>query len=64
MPLSVAEEKKVSGHGYYTSSVFNARDLLDNISGEIDNAYALEVDEPHVWGDEKTFKVTLIVEEV
>lgn len=64
MPLSMAEEKKVSGHGYYTSSVFNARDLLDNISGEVDNAYALEVDEPHPWGGVKVFKVTITVEEV
>lgn len=65
MPLSTGEERQVTGEGYYTSSVFSARNLLENISGEIDNGYYLETERPSPYGnDTKVFKVTITVEEV
>lgn len=64
MALKFGAEKSVSGEGYYTSSVFSARDLLENISGEIDNGYALSEDYPSYAYDTRVFKVTVTVEEV
>lgn len=65
MPLSTGEEKQVTGEGYYASSVFSARSLLENIAGEIDNGYYLEAERPSPYGhDIKVFKVTITVEEV
>lgn len=65
MPLSKAEETKASGHGYYTSSVFSVRDLLESIEEKVDDSYYLEEQEPNPYSrDTKVFKVTITVEEV
>jgi hypothetical protein len=64
MPLKASRETSASGEGYYTSSVFSARDLLENIAGEIDNGYTLEEDYPSYVYESKVFKVTVTVEEV
>ena len=65
MPLSKEEETRVSGHGYFTSSVFSARGLLESIEMAVDEEYYLEGIEPRLrGGDTKVFKVTITVEEV
>lgn len=65
MPLRTSEEKQITGEGYYASSVFTARSLLESIADEIDDAYCLETERPRPFGyDAKVFKVTITVEEV
>jgi hypothetical protein len=63
MPLNAPPEASVSGEGYYASSVFSARDLLERISDKIDDGYFLKGYPDYAY-ESKVFKVTVTVEEV
>ena len=64
MAFKGSAEKRVEGEGYYTSSVFSARDMFENIESAIEDSYFLEESYPQAYGDTKVFKVTLTIEEV
>lgn len=62
MAISVESENSVTGVGYWTSSIFNARDILSNIAEEFEND--LDEEYPNYVYDATVYKVTITVEKV
>lgn len=65
MAIRIESEDKVTGVGYYRTSIWEARDLLERVASG--NLYdELEIDEPshNRYDDSENFRVTIIVEKL
>lgn len=64
MAIKVDSENFVTGVGYWRSSVFSARSILENIAEEFENDLNEEPNLYGLYGDDAEYKVTITVERV
>src|SRR5512139_24585 len=63
MPLSVPEDKSITGSGYYNSHYGDARSLMERIQRMFETDMPLE-DSANPYADGTHYKITVTVEEV